>query len=301
MRNAKARLTRAASSGFTLVGVARRRTRVGIGVAGVAAAIAVSGAATAAQAAPRAAAAKASLGQLVAAGTIHYCSDISSPPLEFYKNGTTPTGSDVAIGDAIAAKLHLKPVWVNTVFAGIIPALQAGHCDAIISQLFDKPARRKVVSFVDYMNSSEEILVRKGNPLHISGLAGLCGHHVATELGTTVTDFLTAQSKQCTAHHKGAITVQTFPLDSDALQQLGLGHVDAYGTTLETASYDMSKNRNQFQAVGKPFGQILTGIAIRKNDNQLLHAISGAFTAIRKDGTYKSIMAKWGLTGDMLK
>lgn len=263
--------------------------------------VAIGSGSAAASSMPRSAAGKASLGHLVANGTIHYCSDISSPPLEFFKNGNTPTGSDIAIGDAIAAQLHLKPVWVNTVFAGIIPALQAGHCDAILSQLFDKPARRKVVSFVDYMNSSEEILVRKGNPLHISGLAGLCGHHVATELGTTVTDFLTAQSKACTAHGKGAITVQTFPHDSDALQQLGLGHVDAYGTTLETASYDMSKNRNQFQAVGKPFGQILTGIAVRKNDPQLLHAIGRAFKAIRTDGTYKSIMAKWGLAGDMLK
>jgi len=277
----------------------RRRARISaVAVTAVAAIASVS---AVAQAGTRGSAASSSPGPLVAAGTIHYCSDISSPPLEFYKNGTTATGSDIAIGNAIAAKLKLKPVWVNTAFSGIIPALQANHCDAIISELFDKPARRKVVSFVDYMFSSSAILVRAGNPLHISGLAGLCGHHAAAETGTTIVDFFTAQSKKCTAQGKAAITVQTFLRDSDALEQLGLGHVDAYGTTVETGAYDMSKNHGRFQFAGKPFSPIPAGIAVRKNDPQLLNAIKQAFAAIKANGTYKSIMAKWGLTGDMIK
>jgi len=281
---------------------ARRRVsvRTTVSAAVLTAFVALAFGSVAAQAGSRASLAS-SPGPLVAAGTIHYCSDISSPPLEFYKNGTTATGSDIAIGDAIAAKLHLKPVWVNTAFSGIIPALQAKHCDAIISELFDKAARRKVVSFVDYMFSSSAILVRHGNPLHISGLAGLCGHHAAAETGTTIVDFFTAQSKKCTAHGKPAISVQTFLRDSDALEQLGLGHVDAYGTTVETGAYDMSKNHGQFQFAGKPFSPIPAGIAVRKNDPQLLRAIVQAFHSIKSNGTYKSIMAKWGLTGDILK
>ncbi len=242
-----------------------------------------------------------SLGPLVQSGTIHYCSDISSPPLEFYKNGTQATGSDIAIGNAIAARLGVKPVWVNTAFAGIIPALQAGHCDAIISQLFDKPARRKVVNFVDYMYSSEAVLVRKGNPLHISGIGDLCGHTVAAETGTTVTDYLSQASATCKAKGKAAINVETFLRDSDAIEQLSLGHVDAYGTTLETGAYDMTQRKGLFQFAGGAFGQILTGIATRKNDPQLHAAIASAFAQIQKNGTYKSIMTQWNLAADMLK
>lgn len=234
-------------------------------------------------------------------GTIRYCSDISSPPLEFYVNGQQPTGSDVELGNAIAAQLGVKPVWVNTAFAGIIPALQAGHCDAILSQLFDKPARRAVVDFVDYMNSSEAVLVRKGNPLHISGIASLCGLHVAAETGTTVTDFLAQQSKTCTAHGRKPIAVQTFLRDSDALNQLGLGHVDAYGTTVETGGYDMSKNPATFQIAGPPFGQIPTGIATTKQNAALHRAIATAFAALQRNGTYQKIMTKWGLKLDMLR
>jgi polar amino acid transport system substrate-binding protein len=249
----------------------------------------------------KAAAAKQPLGQLVSSGTLHFCSDISSPPLEFYKGGTQATGSDVDLGDAIAARLGLRPVWVNTAFAGIIPALEAGHCDAIMSQLFDKPARRAVVNFVDYMNSSEAVLIQKGNPQHISGIDDLCGHTVAAETGTTVTDYLKQVSQKCAASGKPPISVQTFLRDSDALEQLGLGHVQAYGTTLETGAYDMSKSGGQFAFAGKPFGQIPTGIAVRKNDTQLQQAIAKAFSQIRSDGTYRSIMSKWGLSADMLK
>lgn len=245
--------------------------------------------------------AAASVGHLLQSGTIHYCSDISSPPLEFYANGTQATGSDIELGDAIAGKLGLKPVWVNTAFSGIIPALQAGHCDAIISQLYDKPARRKVVNFVDYMNSSEALLVAKGNPHHVTGLEGLCGLTVASETGTTISVDLAAQSKRCTSSGKKPITDQTFLRDSDAVEQLGLGHVAAYGTTLETGAYDITKNAGKIQFAGKPFGQIPTGIATRKNDTQLHAAIAHAFAQVRADGQYKAIFAKWHLTGDELK
>jgi len=240
-------------------------------------------------------------GALGQAGTIRYCSDISSPPLEFYTSAQQPTGSDVGLGNAIAAELGVKPVWVNTAFAGIIPALQAGHCDAILSQLFDKPARRAVVNFVDYMNSSEAMLVRQGNPKHISGISGLCGLTVAAETGTTVTDYLAQQSTTCVAHGMRPISVQTFLRDSDALDQLALGHVDAYGTTVETASYDMSKNSGMFQFAGQPFGQILTGIASVKSNAALHRVIAQAFAMLQKNGTYEKIMTKWGLKLDMLK
>lgn len=259
------------------------------------------GTATTAASSAKQTAVKVPSGALGQPGTIRYCSDISSPPLEFYQNGTQPAGSDIALGNAIAAELGVQPVWVNTAFSGIVPALQAGHCDAIISQLFNKPARRAVVNFVNYMYSSEAVLVRGGNPLHISGVADLCGHKVAAETGTTVTSYLSAQSAVCTAHGKQAISVQTFLRDSDALEQLGLGHVDAYGTTVETGSYDMSKSQGQFQFAGGPFGQILTGVATTKANTALNGAIAQAFAILQRNGTYQQIMSQWHLQLDMLK
>src|SRR5918911_1215093 len=112
---------------------------------------------------------------LIEKGKLQFCSDISTPPLESYGPGHKPEGSDIDIGAELAKRLKLEPVWKNTAFAGIIPALQAGNCDAVLSQLFDKPERRKVVDFVDYMRSGQALLVPKGNPKGVQGLGDLCG------------------------------------------------------------------------------------------------------------------------------
>jgi polar amino acid transport system substrate-binding protein len=238
---------------------------------------------------------------LVQPGQLQFCSDISTPPLESFGPGHKPQGSDIDIGTEIAKRLGLEVVWKNTAFAGIIPALQARNCDAVLSQLFDKPERRKVVDFVDYMRSGQALLVPKGNPQGVQSLADLCGRKVAGETGTTIADLLRAQSKTCTASGKPAVTVRLFLRDSDALQQLGLKQVDVYGTTTETVSFVTSKQPDQYEVAGKPFGEILCGIATRKGNAPLHDAIAKAFAAMQRDGTYHKILAKWKLGLDELK
>src|SRR5262249_54040992 len=84
-------------------------------------------------------------------GTITYCMDISFPPLESYDPQTNkPVGFDVDLGAALASEMGVKSDFKNITFDGLIPAIQAGQCDAIISGLFDKPKRREVLDFVDY-------------------------------------------------------------------------------------------------------------------------------------------------------
>lgn len=238
--------------------------------------------------------------KIAASGRITYCSDISSPPLEYYNTKSQPTGSDIEIGDAIASEMGVKAVWKNIPFSGIIPALLAGHCDAIVSQLFDKPARRKVINMVDYMNSSEALLVRKGHGHGINGLGDLSGMKVAVENGTTISDLLQKQNKKFKAEGKKPMDVIVFPKDTDALEQLVAGQVDAYGTTLETGAYYIHTHPGVFAVAGKPFHKILTGIGVRKDDPALTKAIQDSFDRLKANGTYQKILTKWGIGGDEL-
>ena len=73
---------------------------------------------------------------IASAKQLLFCSDITYPPEEFY-NGTTPVGSDIEIGDAIAAQMGVKASFQNTGFDGIIPALLSKKCDAVISGMND--------------------------------------------------------------------------------------------------------------------------------------------------------------------
>ena len=234
-------------------------------------------------------------------GVVTFCSDIASPPLEYYNKNNKPIGSDVDIGNEIAKRMGLKAKWVNVPFAGIIPALLARHCDAILSQLFDKPARRKVLDFVDYMDSSEAILVAYGNPEHINGLDSLSGKKVAVENGTTVRSILEKKNEEFKKDGKKPMNIVVFPRDTDALEQLRINQVDAYGTTLESSAYYIKKAPKTFALAGPPFHRILTGIGIRKDEPELRDAISQALQEMRRDGTYMKILKKWNLTGDALQ
>jgi len=238
---------------------------------------------------------------IVSAGKLQYCSDMSSPPLESLTASQQPVGSDIGIGNAIAARMGLKAVWQQTAFSGIIPALQARHCDAILSQLYIKPARKLVVNFVPYMYSSESVTVPSANPGNITGLdSSLCGQKVATVTGTTAQTELATVSAACTAAGKPAVNVVLFTSDPLALQNMLAGLSDAYTSTSETAAYYMKTNPGRFKFAGQPFGKILTGIAVNKGNPKLLTAIQHAFAQIKANGTYNRVMSQWGLQRDEL-
>lgn len=240
-------------------------------------------------------------GSLIKPDTLTFCSDISSPPLEFYKdNSNVPTGSDVDLGNAMAAKMGLTAQWANTNFNGIIPALQAKRCDVIMSQLYIKPEREKVVDFVPYMYSGSTFIVKQTGGLDMTSPTDLCGKKAAGETGTTVIDYLQQQSTECEKDGKSAIDIRQFTTDPSALQQLKLGLVDAYGTTVETAAYDMQQNPNQFAMAGKPFNRIKVGAATNKDNTPLHDALAQALAQIQADGQYDSILKTWGLTADSI-
>jgi len=236
-------------------------------------------------------------GALVQDGQITYCADISAPPLSFYDAAQTPIGAEIELGNALAAELGVRANWANTSFNGIIPALQARQCNAIMSQLYIKPEREAVVDFVPYMYASNTLVVASGNTA-INGVDDLCGTKAAGQTGTTVVGYLTDQSTKCTAAGRPAVDIRQFTKDSDALQQLRLGLVDCYGTTLETAAYVTSQQPDAFRLAGEPFNRIKVGIATRKDGRALRDSLSEALRAVQEKGTYEAILTKWNLTGD---
>ncbi len=238
--------------------------------------------------------------RLASSHEIRFCSAISLPPMEFMNAKTQPTGVDIALGDALAKRLGVKPVWINMPFAGLIPALLADHCDAIISQLFIKPSRLKVIDEIPYMYSHEAILMKAGAP-KVGTLAGLSGKKAATVTGTTATILLQKANTALTAAKKPTINIVMFPENTQALQQLQFGQVAAYGVAYETARYYTHLAPGQFELGGPPYFKIATGIGLRKDEKLLNTDLRAALGGLMKDGTYKAIFTSWNLRIDMLK
>jgi polar amino acid transport system substrate-binding protein len=228
-----------------------------------------------------------------------FCSDITYPPEEFYE-GTKPVGSDIEIGNAIAAQMGVKASFQNTGFDGIIPALLGKKCDAVISGMNDTPARRKQVDFTDYLSVGQSFMVKKGNPEKITSIAGNAGKTVSVEVGTTNADFLIAQSKLLVKAGKKPITVKTFPKDTDAANALATGKVDAYFGDAPVVAYYVGKSPSQFEFGGKAVNPISVGIATRKGD-PLTAAMKKAVAKLYADGTMKKILAKWKMSSTAMK
>jgi polar amino acid transport system substrate-binding protein len=230
------------------------------------------------------------------AGVLVFCSDITYPPEESYKAGTTtPEGSDIDIGNYIAQQMGVKARFDNTGFDGIIAALLAKKCDAVISGMNDTPERRKQVAFVDYLKVGQSFMVKTGNPENITGIESLAGKAASVETGTTNKDYLDAQSKKLQAQGKKGIKVVTFPKDTDAANALKTGKVDAYFGDAPVVAFYIEKDASSFTIGGTPVNPISIGIAIRKSDTELQAAVKQAVSSAYSDGTMDKILTRWKL------
>ncbi|HEY6606909.1 MAG TPA: ABC transporter substrate-binding protein [Gaiellaceae bacterium] len=230
---------------------------------------------------------------------ILFCSDVTYPPEEFYR-GSTPAGSDIDIGTAAARLMDVKAGFANTGFDAIIPALLSGKCDAIISGMNDTPARRKQVSFVDYLRVGQSLMVQRGNPKHVRNLASLSGLSVSVEVGTTNAGFLQSESNKLQAAGKKTISIVTFPKDTDAANALKTGKVDAYFGDAPVVAYYIKRD-SSFAFAGQPINPIPVGIALRKNEGQLRADLQRAIRLMYGNGSMTRILTRWNMAAFALK
>jgi polar amino acid transport system substrate-binding protein len=232
---------------------------------------------------------------------ITYCSGMDSPPLVSFDVAQKPVGLTIDLGLEIAKRLGGKKVeWRVIPFSGLVPALLAQQCDMIVDQLFDKPERREVINIVNYMYSSQSVVVPKGNPKGIKTLDDLSGHKVAVLNGSTIKTLLDTQNESLTKAGKPPLKLVVYNTDTDAFQALRISQVDAYGTTVETAGYYAAMAPDLFQEGVPAFSRILTGLGIRKDDPQLTAAVQQVMSDMHSDGSYTQLLAKWHVESDKL-
>ena len=120
---------------------------------------------------------------ILATKTITFCSAMTQPPFEFYDTQLKPEGVDIEMGDLLASQLGLSVKWINVPFAGVIPALLAKHCDAVLSGLNITPSRLQMVDMIPYRFAGSTVLLRAGTP-KLPGVEALTGKKVAVVTGT---------------------------------------------------------------------------------------------------------------------
>jgi polar amino acid transport system substrate-binding protein len=205
-------------------------------------------------------------------GTLTVAADATYAPNEFIgTDGHTVQGMSPDLGHAIASVMGLKANFVNATFDTIIPGLQSGKYDLGFSSFSDTKAREKVVDFVTYFIAGTSFYVKAQGGPTINTLADLCGHKVAVERGTTQATDATAQSAKCRKAGKPKVSVSVFP-DQNIVKQ----------------------SNGQFKVSGKSYGTAPYGIAIPKG-NGMAKPILAALKVLMSNGTYMSVLTKWGI------
>lgn len=236
---------------------------------------------------------------LKTSGYLTVGTDATYPPMESNSSGKI-VGADVDLANALARAMGLKgAIMVNHVFDTIIPALLVRHqFDVIMSSMNDTPARRaEGLDFVDYMRASEAILVRSSSSIHAKSYAGLCGHSVSVERGTTEQDGLNAANKKC----KKSIDIHVFGADTDAYQAFNSGHVDAYTGDLPVVANYVSLSHGRYRMAGKAFAAGENyGIGFPKAQHAMKTALKNALHKIMRSGKYRHLLQKWHVGGAAL-
>lgn len=221
-----------------------------------------------------------------AADKIRLGTEGAYPPFNQIDPNGKVVGFDIDIGNALCKQMKAECTWVTQDWDGIIPGLLAKKYDAIIASMSITDERKQAVDFTDrYYSNSLRYIAKKGSNLDVKNLKGkTVGAQRATIAGQYLEDKLT-----------GVVSMKFYDTQENAYIDLAAGRLDAVlGDMLVNYEWLQSDAGKGFDFVGEGFNRNdIIGIALRKGEDDLRQKINAALTAIRKDGTYAKINAKY--------
>ena len=220
------------------------------------------------------------------AKVIRVGSETTYMPFEFQDEQSKEyTGFDIELMKAIGKQMGAEIQFTSMNFDGLIPALEAGNVDVLMSAMTITPERAEKVTFSDsYYKSGLSILVR-ADETKIHSIKDLEGKKIGVQIGTSGAD----EAKKI----PGAIVSEFNTVDQHNMELKAKG-VDAVINDLPVNEYYVAKGG---AGVAKIVGDVLDsedfGIAVTKKDPELVKSINKALAELKQNGEYEKIYVKW--------
>lgn len=212
--------------------------------------------------------------------------DASYPPFGSQNVETKAyEGFDVDIIKAIGEEEKFPVEIVNLNFDGLIPALQTKDLDIVINDMGITPDRsQKVLFSKPYYYAGLGIVVQAGNT-SIHDKKDLAGKRVGVSIAST--------GEEAARKIEGA-QVKTYNTITDAFLDLKNGGLDAVVNDVPVNEFYIAKSgEGKIQTVDTAFDVEPLGIAVAKNNKELMDKIDKGLAAIKQNGTYAQIYQKW--------
>ena len=212
--------------------------------------------------------------------------DPTYPPFEFVNEQGQISGVSVEIGKAISQVTGKPLVFRRRSFEGLIPALQSGQIDLVISSLTASEQRRQSIDFSDpYVKTGLSILAARTSPIETAADLKVPNRRIAVRIGTT-------GEQWCRQELPDA---QLVSLDTDAACVM-----EVVNATVDAWVYDQisilnyhAKHRERTRALLAPLREEVWAVGVKKGRDELRSQVNAALATMKQQGAFKKIADKY--------
>jgi len=212
--------------------------------------------------------------------------DLSYPPFETIDQAGEPAGISPDLARDLGRHLGRKVKIENIPFVGLIPSLQTGRIDCIISSMTDTPARRETVDFSEpYLAIGLSLLTRKGSGIHSFKDLDENDHTLAVRQGTTGQLWANLSIKRA--------KILVLDKESSAVLEVIQGKADAFIYDQMSVWTNWRQHPDETEAVLEPIQKESWAIALRKDETALKAEINAFLKGYRARGGFEELGNKY--------
>lgn len=226
------------------------------------------------------------LERIKAKGEIIIAMEGTWAPWTYHDENNTLVGFDTEIGEAIANKLGVKPLFIEGEWDGLLAGLDAGRYDIMINGVDITAERSQKYDFSTPYAYNKTAVITKSDDNSISTMQDLKGKRTANTISSTYAEVAEKYGANVTGVDD---LIQTFEL-------LKSGRIDAT-LNAEVTYYDYMKAHPSAEFKIACLDPTVTSVAIplkKGEDNKtLLDAINNVLKELKNEGVLKELSIKY--------
>lgn len=211
------------------------------------------------------------------------------PPFESYNETTQQfEGFDIDVATEIAKRMGREIEFQNMGFDALIPAVQNGQIDFAISAMSITDERKEKVAFSDpYYQANQSVLVLKDSSIQSEGDVNKAGIRIGVQQGTV--------GQSVAENMSNNPSVNPFQNYPEAVAALKAGQVDAVLMDRPAQVEQVQQDPDTLRIAFDIFTDDNYGMALKKDNLDLLNQINSALSAMKSDGKLAELKDKWGV------
>ncbi|MFN0128714.1 MAG: transporter substrate-binding domain-containing protein [Verrucomicrobiales bacterium] len=212
--------------------------------------------------------------------------ELAYRPFEMQDAAGNPDGVSVRMAEALAAHLGRPLEIVPMGWNGLIPALQTGHVDLVISSMSIKEERLKQIDFSEpYGFTGLALLVRKGAEIKSIDDLKAPGKVVAVKSATT--------SDMYAIDHLPNAKRIVFEDDAACVQEVIQGRADAFIYDQLSIFGHARDNPDTTEGLLRPFIEESWAIGVAKGNDALRQQVNQFLVAFRADQGFEKLADRY--------